>query len=49
MVTNNVTVYQFEVGLDEVFADKVRFRVNVDCVDCVFNKSTCSSKYKQPF
>ena len=28
MVTNNVTVYQFEVGLDEVFADKVRFRVN---------------------
>ena len=30
MVTNNVTVYQFEVGLDEVFADKVRFRVNVD-------------------
>ena len=42
MVTNNVTVYQFEVGLDEVFADKVRFRVNVDCVivvvvkDCLF-------------
>ena len=32
MVTNNVTVYQFEVGLDEVFADEVRFRVNVDCV-----------------
>ena len=31
MVTNNVTVYQFEVGLDEVFADEVRFRVNVDC------------------
>ena len=37
MVTNNVTVYQFEVGLDEV-----RFRVNVDCVivvvvkDCFF-------------
>ena len=30
MVTNNVTVYQFEVGLDEVFADEVRFRVNVD-------------------
>ena len=29
MVTNNVTVYQFEVGLDEVFADEVRFRVNV--------------------
>ena len=23
MVTNNVTVYQFEVGLDEVFADEV--------------------------
>ena len=42
MVTNNVTVYQFEVGLDEVFADEVRFRVNVDCVivvvvkDCLF-------------
>ena len=32
MVTNNVTVYQFEVGLDEVFADDFRFRVNVDCV-----------------
>ena len=32
MVTNNVTVYQFEVGLDEVFADEVRFRVNVDNV-----------------
>ena len=32
MVTNNVTVYQFEVGLDEVFADEVRFHVNVDCV-----------------
>ena len=30
MVTNNVTVYQFEVGLDEVFADEVRFRVNID-------------------
>ena len=29
MVTNNVTVYQFEVGLDEVFTDEVRFRVNV--------------------
>ena len=29
MVTNNVTVYQFEVGLDEVFADEVRFCVNV--------------------
>ena len=28
MVTNNVTVYQFEVGLDEVFADEVRFHVN---------------------
>ena len=47
MVSNNVTVYQFEVGLDEVFADEVfadeaRFRVNVDCVivvvvkDCLF-------------
>ena len=39
MVTNNVTVYQFEVGFDEVFADEVRFRVNVDCVivkDCLF-------------
>ena len=42
MVTNNVTVYQFEVGLDEVFVDEVRFRVNVDCVivvvvkDCFF-------------
>ena len=42
MVTNNVTVYQFEVGLDEVFADEVRFHVNVDCVivvvvkDCFF-------------
>ena len=42
MVTNNVTVYQFEVGLDEVFADEVRFHVNVDCVivvvvkDCLF-------------
>ena len=42
MVTNNVTVYQFEVGLDEVFADEFRFRVNVDCVivvvvkDCLF-------------
>ena len=34
MVTNNVTVYQFEVGLDEVFADEVRFHVNVDCVFC---------------
>ena len=32
MITNNVTVYQFEVGLDEVFADEVRFHVNVDCV-----------------
>ena len=30
MVTNNVTVYQFEVGLDEDFADEVRFRVNVN-------------------
>ena len=42
MVTNNVTVYQFEVRLDEVFADEVRFHVNVDCVivvvvkDCLF-------------
>ena len=41
MVANNVTVYQFEVGLDEVFADEVRFHVNVDCVivvvkDCLF-------------
>ena len=42
MVTNNVNVYQFEVGLDEVFADEVRFHVNVDCVivvvvkDCLF-------------
>ena len=42
MVTNNVTVYQFEVGLYKVFADEVRFRVNVDCVivvvvkDCLF-------------
>ena len=42
MVTNNVTVYQFEVGLDEVFVDEVRFRVNDDCVivvvvkDCFF-------------
>ena len=42
MVTNNVTVYQFEVGLDEVFADEVRFHVNVECVivvvvkDCLF-------------
>ena len=45
MVTNNVTVYQFEVGLDEVFADEVRFHVNVDCVivvvvkDCLFFQS----------
>ena len=29
MVTNNVTVYQFEVGLDEVFADEVRFQTLV--------------------
>ena len=49
MVTNNVTVYQFEVGLDEVFADKVRFRVNVDCVivvvtvviSCIKNGHVC--------
>ena len=48
-VTNNVTVYQFEVGLDEVFADEVRFRVNVDCVivvvvnceNCEFVKWMC--------
>ena len=38
MVTNNVTVYQFEVGLDEVFADEVRFHVNVDCVIVVVVK-----------
>ena len=38
MVTINVTVYQFEVGLDEVFADEVRFRVNVDCVIIVVVK-----------
>ena len=38
MVTNNVTVYQFEVGLYEVFADEVRFRVNVDCVIVVVVK-----------
>ena len=38
MVTNNVTVYQFEVGLDEVFTDEVRFRVNVDCVIVVVVK-----------
>ena len=38
MVTNNVTVYQFEVGLDEVFADEVRFNVNVDCVIVVVVK-----------
>ena len=43
MVTNNVTVYQFEVGLDEVFADEVRFRVNVDCVIVVVVKD-CLSK-----
>ena len=34
MVTNNVTVYQFKVGLDEVFTDEVRFHVNVDCNCC---------------
>ena len=33
MVTNNVTVYQFEVGLDEVFADEVRFHVNVNVIN----------------
>ena len=38
MVTNNVTVYQLEVGLDEVFADEVRFHVNVDCVIVVVVK-----------
>ena len=38
MVTINVTVYQFKVGLDEVFADEVRFRVNVDCVIVVVVK-----------
>ena len=43
MVTNNVTVYQFEVGLDEVFADEVRFRVNVDCVIVVVVKDHTSS------
>ena len=41
MVTNNVTVYQFEVGLDEVFADEVRFHVNVDCVIVVLSKIVC--------
>ena len=41
MVTNNVTVYQFEVGLDEVFADEVRFRVNVDCVIVVVVVKDC--------
>ena len=41
MVTNNVTVYQFEVGLDEVFADEVRFHVNVDCVIVVVVKIVC--------
>ena len=41
MVTNNVTVYQFEVGLDEVFADEVRFRVNVDCVMLLLSKIVC--------
>ena len=29
MVTNNVTVYQFEVGLDEVFADEVMLMLTV--------------------
>ena len=41
MVTNNVTVYQFEVGLDEVLADEVRFHVNVDCVIVVVVKIVC--------
>ena len=50
MVTNNVTVYQFEVGLDEVFTDEVRFHVNVDCVivvvvkDCLFFMSYVNSE-----
>ena len=48
MVTNNVTVYQFEVGLDEVFADKVRFRVNVDCVIVVVVKPSLSSPFSLP-
>ena len=43
MVTNNVTVYQFEVGLDEVFADEVRFRVNVDCVHSQHSQHRVSS------
>ena len=43
MVTNNVTVYQFEVGLDEVFADEVRFHVNVDCVIVVLVCFLCLS------
>ena len=38
MVTDNETVYQFEVGLDEVFEDEVRFRVYVDCVIVVVVK-----------
>ena len=40
MVTNNVTVYQFEVGLDEVFADEVRFHVTL-IVLCFINMMTC--------
>ena len=36
MVTNNVTVYQFEVGLDEVFADEVRFHVNVNVINILY-------------
>ena len=43
MVTNNVTVYQFEVGLDEVFADKVRFRVNDNNNNYTVNINTKSS------
>ena len=35
MVTNNMTVYQFEVGLDEVFADEVRFQLRVESIAIV--------------
>ena len=48
MVTNNVTVYQFEVGLDEVFADKVRFRVNVDCVNVLMLERRMQERRMQP-
>ena len=41
MVTNNVTVYQFEVGLDEVFADEVRFHVNVVMLMLMCNCCCC--------